>query len=146
MCTVSNWMNQIIDFFFHYLCQIKRDRITRLVVLPLYPQFSISTTGSSVRVLQKIFRWQFVVSSSECLYILFTLVSCSESEPILQERSISIKGACFSHKLMVSTWRLYQVNGWLDLERAREFFWACTGTFNIWSGYIDAIKFACLVR
>ncbi|PRQ24450.1 putative protoporphyrin ferrochelatase [Rosa chinensis] len=36
--------------------QIKRDRITRLVVLPLYPQFSISTTGSSVRVLQKIFR------------------------------------------------------------------------------------------
>ncbi|XP_050367074.1 ferrochelatase-1, chloroplastic/mitochondrial-like isoform X2 [Argentina anserina] len=36
--------------------QIKRDRITRLVVLPLYPQFSISTTGSSVRVLQNIFR------------------------------------------------------------------------------------------
>ncbi|KAM5565987.1 ferrochelatase-1, chloroplastic/mitochondrial [Rosa sericea] len=36
--------------------KIKRDRITRLVVLPLYPQFSISTTGSSVRVLQKIFR------------------------------------------------------------------------------------------
>ncbi|GMI97950.1 FUS3-complementing gene 1, ferrochelatase 1 [Hibiscus trionum] len=36
--------------------QIKRDRITKLVVLPLYPQFSISTTGSSVRVLQDIFR------------------------------------------------------------------------------------------
>ncbi|KAA8521295.1 hypothetical protein F0562_011959 [Nyssa sinensis] len=36
--------------------QIKRDRITRLVVLPLYPQFSISTTGSSIRVLQSIFR------------------------------------------------------------------------------------------
>ncbi|KAJ9183551.1 hypothetical protein P3X46_007391 [Hevea brasiliensis] len=35
--------------------QIKRDRITRLVVLPLYPQFSISTTGSSLRVLQNIF-------------------------------------------------------------------------------------------
>ncbi|KAH7543733.1 hypothetical protein JRO89_XS15G0008700 [Xanthoceras sorbifolium] len=35
---------------------IKRDRITRLVVLPLYPQFSISTTGSSIRVLQSIFR------------------------------------------------------------------------------------------
>ncbi|KAJ9168245.1 hypothetical protein P3X46_019795 [Hevea brasiliensis] len=27
---------------------IKRDQITRLVVLPLYPQFSISTTGSSL--------------------------------------------------------------------------------------------------
>lgn len=36
--------------------QIKRDRITKLVVLPLYPQFSISTTGSSVRVLQNIFK------------------------------------------------------------------------------------------
>ncbi|KAJ7966453.1 Ferrochelatase [Quillaja saponaria] len=36
--------------------QIKRDGITRLVVLPLYPQFSISTTGSSIRVLQHIFR------------------------------------------------------------------------------------------
>ncbi|CAL1368263.1 unnamed protein product [Linum trigynum] len=36
--------------------QIKKDRITRLVVLPLYPQFSISTTGSSLRVLQNIFR------------------------------------------------------------------------------------------
>ncbi|KAL6998095.1 lyase [Sarracenia purpurea var. burkii] len=36
--------------------QIKKDRITKLVVLPLYPQFSISTTGSSIRVLQNIFR------------------------------------------------------------------------------------------
>ncbi|PIN13247.1 Protoheme ferro-lyase (ferrochelatase) [Handroanthus impetiginosus] len=36
--------------------QIKRDRITRLVVLPLYPQYSISTTGSSLRVLRDMFR------------------------------------------------------------------------------------------
>ncbi|KAG9453113.1 hypothetical protein H6P81_006017 [Aristolochia fimbriata] len=36
--------------------QIKRDGITKLVVLPLYPQFSISTSGSSIRVLQGIFR------------------------------------------------------------------------------------------
>ncbi|KAK8348782.1 hypothetical protein V6Z11_A06G102200 [Gossypium hirsutum] len=36
--------------------QIKLDRIKKLVVLPLYPQFSISTTGSSIRVLQHIFR------------------------------------------------------------------------------------------
>ncbi|CAK9178716.1 unnamed protein product, partial [Ilex paraguariensis] len=36
--------------------QIKRDRVTKLVVLPLYPQYSISTTGSSIRVLQSIFR------------------------------------------------------------------------------------------
>uniref|UniRef100_A0A2P2JHF2 Ferrochelatase n=2 Tax=Rhizophora mucronata TaxID=61149 RepID=A0A2P2JHF2_RHIMU len=36
--------------------QIKKDNITKLVVLPLYPQFSISTTGSSLRVLQSVFR------------------------------------------------------------------------------------------
>lgn len=36
--------------------QIKKDRITKLVVLPLYPQFSISTSGSSIRLLQSIFR------------------------------------------------------------------------------------------
>uniref|UniRef100_A0A1J3HZK1 Ferrochelatase n=1 Tax=Noccaea caerulescens TaxID=107243 RepID=A0A1J3HZK1_NOCCA len=36
--------------------QIKKDKITRLVVLPLYPQYSISTTGSSIRVLQDLFR------------------------------------------------------------------------------------------
>ncbi|CAJ2643825.1 unnamed protein product [Trifolium pratense] len=36
--------------------QIKRDGITRLVVLPLYPQFSISTTGSSISVLEQMFR------------------------------------------------------------------------------------------
>ncbi|GAA0184264.1 lyase [Lithospermum erythrorhizon] len=34
--------------------QIKRDKITKLVVLPLYPQYSISTTGSSIRILQSL--------------------------------------------------------------------------------------------
>lgn len=34
--------------------QVKRDGITRLVVLPLYPQFSISTSGSSLRLLQRL--------------------------------------------------------------------------------------------
>ncbi|KAJ8452795.1 hypothetical protein Cgig2_014558 [Carnegiea gigantea] len=36
--------------------EIKRDGITKLVVLPLYPQFSISTSGSSLRLLESIFR------------------------------------------------------------------------------------------
>uniref|UniRef100_A0A0D6QTR4 Ferrochelatase n=1 Tax=Araucaria cunninghamii TaxID=56994 RepID=A0A0D6QTR4_ARACU len=36
--------------------QIKKDQITKLVVLPLYPQFSVSTSGSSIRILQRIFR------------------------------------------------------------------------------------------
>lgn len=36
--------------------QIKRDKIKELVILPLYPQFSISTSGSSLRLLEQIFR------------------------------------------------------------------------------------------
>ncbi|GFY86444.1 ferrochelatase 2 [Actinidia rufa] len=36
--------------------QIKSDGIKKLVVLPLYPQFSISTSGSSLRLLEGIFR------------------------------------------------------------------------------------------
>lgn len=38
------------------IARIKRDGIDRLVILPLYPQFSISTSGSSFRLLEKI--WQ----------------------------------------------------------------------------------------
>jgi len=38
------------------VAQIKADRITRLVVLPLYPQFSISTSGSSLRLLEALFK------------------------------------------------------------------------------------------
>jgi len=37
------------------LDQIRRDKINALVILPLYPQFSISTSGSSLRVLQEQF-------------------------------------------------------------------------------------------
>ena len=36
--------------------QIKNDGITRLIVLPLYPQFSISTTGSSLNRINEISR------------------------------------------------------------------------------------------
>lgn len=38
------------------IARIKRDKIEHLVILPLYPQFSISTSGSSFRLLEKI--WQ----------------------------------------------------------------------------------------
>lgn len=38
------------------IARIKRDEIEHLVILPLYPQFSISTSGSSFRLLEKI--WQ----------------------------------------------------------------------------------------
>lgn len=36
--------------------ELKRDGVTQLVVLPLYPQFSISTSGSSLRLLEKLFK------------------------------------------------------------------------------------------
>ena len=35
---------------------IKRDKIDKLVILPLYPQFSISTSGSSFRVLDRMWK------------------------------------------------------------------------------------------
>jgi ferrochelatase len=38
------------------IAQIKQDNIEQLVILPLYPQFSISTSGSSFRVLERL--WQ----------------------------------------------------------------------------------------
>lgn len=37
------------------IARIRADRITRLVVLPLYPQFSLSTTGSSLNRMKAIF-------------------------------------------------------------------------------------------
>ena len=36
------------------LADIKKDRVTRLVVLPLYPQYSVSTTGSSLNRMNEI--------------------------------------------------------------------------------------------
>jgi protoporphyrin/coproporphyrin ferrochelatase len=38
------------------ISQIKRDGVEDLVVLPLYPQFSISTSGSSFRILEDLWR------------------------------------------------------------------------------------------
>jgi protoporphyrin/coproporphyrin ferrochelatase len=38
------------------IARIKRDGITNLVILPLYPQFSISTSGSSFRLLEKLWK------------------------------------------------------------------------------------------
>jgi protoporphyrin/coproporphyrin ferrochelatase len=36
------------------IAEIKQDKIEELVILPLYPQFSISTSGSSFRLLERI--------------------------------------------------------------------------------------------
>ncbi len=51
------------------IAQIKRDKIEELVILPLYPQFSISTTGSSFRLLDRI--WQ---TDPELQKIKYTVV------------------------------------------------------------------------
>ena len=51
------------------IAQIKQDKIEELVVLPLYPQFSIITTGSSFRLLDRI--WQ---ADPELQKIKYTVV------------------------------------------------------------------------
>lgn len=38
------------------IAKIKEDKIEKLVILPLYPQFSISTSGSSFRVLEEMWK------------------------------------------------------------------------------------------
>ncbi|MBA3923093.1 MAG: ferrochelatase, partial [Nostocaceae cyanobacterium] len=50
------------------IARIKRDRIEELVILPLYPQFSISTSGSSFRLLDQI--WQEDPKLQEVKYVV----------------------------------------------------------------------------
>ena len=45
------------------IVRIKRDQVDRLVVLPLYPQFSISTSGSSFRLLEQLWKEDQVLQS-----------------------------------------------------------------------------------
>ena len=47
------------------LDQITRDGIDALVIVPLYPQYSISTSGSSLKLLQEIFYKNFTEIFSE---------------------------------------------------------------------------------
>ena len=35
--------------------QIQKDKVNTLVIVPLYPQYSISTSGSSLKLLEEIF-------------------------------------------------------------------------------------------
>ncbi len=50
------------------MARIKRDRVEQLVILPLYPQFSISTSGSSFRILEEM--WQADPSLRQVEYTL----------------------------------------------------------------------------
>lgn len=47
------------------IAQIKRDQIEQLVILPLYPQFSISTSGSSFRLLERIWEGDPILQQLE---------------------------------------------------------------------------------
>lgn len=51
------------------IAKIKQDQLENLVILPLYPQFSISTSGSSFRIIEEMWR-----SDSELQKIQYTLV------------------------------------------------------------------------
>ncbi|NJK50815.1 ferrochelatase [Candidatus Gracilibacteria bacterium] len=51
------------------IAAIERDRIEQLVILPLYPHFSISTSGSSFRVLEELWK-----QNRACRQIEYTLI------------------------------------------------------------------------
>jgi len=57
------------------IAQIKRDRPDQLAILPLYPQFSISTSGSSFRLLERL--W--------------------EEDPVLQRQSYTVIPSWYQH-------------------------------------------------
>ncbi|MBW4579766.1 MAG: ferrochelatase [Tildeniella nuda ZEHNDER 1965/U140] len=58
------------------IAQIKQDNIEELVILPLYPQFSISTSGSSFRLLERM--W---AADPELQKIKYTVVPSWYSHP-----------------------------------------------------------------
>jgi protoporphyrin/coproporphyrin ferrochelatase len=51
------------------LRQVKQDQITKLVILPLYPQFSISTSGSSLKQIDKLWEADPQLNSVERVVI-----------------------------------------------------------------------------
>ena len=58
------------------IAKIKSDRIRQLVILPLYPQFSISTSGSSFRVLEEMWK-----SDPELKQIEYTIIPSWYNHP-----------------------------------------------------------------
>lgn len=67
--------------------KIKKDNIEKLVILPLYPQFSISTSGSSFRVLEEMWRKDAHLQNVE-----YTLIPSWYDHPqYLQAMANSIK-------------------------------------------------------
>lgn len=69
------------------IAQIKQDNIEELVILPLYPQFSISTSGSSFRLLERI--W---TADPELQKIKYTVVPSWYSHPGYLEAMANLIG------------------------------------------------------
>jgi protoporphyrin/coproporphyrin ferrochelatase len=58
------------------IARVKRDQVQELVILPLYPQFSISTSGSSFRLLDQI--WQ---KDADLAQIDYTIIASWYNRP-----------------------------------------------------------------
>jgi protoporphyrin/coproporphyrin ferrochelatase len=72
------------------IAKIKKDGIEKLVILPLYPQFSISTSGSSFRVLEEMWK-----SDPDLQKVAYTLIpSWYDNQGYLRAMADSI-----AHKL-----------------------------------------------
>ncbi len=67
------------------LADIKRDGVEELVILPLYPQFSISTSGSSFRLIESI--WQ---DDPELQKIKYTLIPSWFNNPGYIQAMVSL--------------------------------------------------------
>ncbi|MDJ1172023.1 ferrochelatase [Roseofilum sp. BLCC_M154] len=59
------------------IAEIKQDKIDHLVILPLYPQFSISTSGSSFRVLERLWDKDRVLANN----VKYSLISSWYDRP-----------------------------------------------------------------
>jgi ferrochelatase len=69
------------------VAQIKADQIKKLVILPLYPQYSISTSGSSFRILEEMWKKDPILSEIE-----YTLIpSWYDNQSYLEAMSNLIK-------------------------------------------------------
>jgi len=69
------------------IAQIKAEQIQQLVILPLYPQFSISTSGSSFRILEEMWKKDPIVSK-----IKYTLIpSWYNNQGYLEAMTLLVK-------------------------------------------------------
>ncbi|MGB2925032.1 MAG: ferrochelatase, partial [Limnothrix sp.] len=67
------------------IAEIKKDNLDKLVVLPLYPQFSISTSGSSFRVLEAMWR-----TDPQLHHLDYTLISSWYDHPQYIEAMVDL--------------------------------------------------------